>query len=270
MNTLKNLGRPVTVAVGTNTDEIMLLSYACDLFLRELTRIIEEELKSNQEGVFQDLLKKAMYIINRIKSKAATSAGIVGGGALASAMLPATTAAVTGTLPMSPSIGNHRQYSPPKSWHFDVGNRDASEHRQVSRGSNVKNASPQTRASKGKQGSPQSRRPYHAAARRPPETRGTLSSDSHFMSRFTTNVLSSNLGVQIPDPSCGARFESGFARTNDESSTQGARHGETLSEAMLGTKSNAGQKSITGIGSGSYYMKQNKHPMLLSEHTFKG
>ena len=33
---------------------------------------------------------------------------------------------------------------------------------------------------------------------------------------------------------------------------------------MLATKSNA------GMGSGSYYMKHNKQPMLLSEHTFKG
>ena len=74
----------------------------------ELKAIIEEELKQNEEGVFQDLLKKAMYIINRIKSKAATANGTVGGGALASAVLPATSPAVTGSLPLSPSVGNQR------------------------------------------------------------------------------------------------------------------------------------------------------------------
>lgn len=64
--------------------------------MNELKAVIEEELKQNEEGVFQDLLFKAMYIINRIKSKAATPYGIVGGGAIANGILPASTPAVIG------------------------------------------------------------------------------------------------------------------------------------------------------------------------------
>lgn len=82
------------------------------------------------------------------------------------------------------------------------------------------------------------------------------------MSRFTTNVLSSTFGGRQQDVSNFGRFESAF-HTHDDA-TFPARNGETLSEAMLATKSNA------GIGSGSYYMKQNQQPLLLSEHTFKG
>ena len=135
---------PITINSTVQTDELHLLNYACDLFLQELKRTIEEELKSNEEGVFQDLLKKAMYIINRIKSKAATAGGAIGGGAIASAVLPASSPAIVGSLPMSPVIGNQRQLSPPKSWHFDVSNTGQSEQQRriLSRGSNIKNISP--------------------------------------------------------------------------------------------------------------------------------
>ena len=56
--------------------------------------------------MFQDMLKKAMYIINRIKSKAATSGGVMGGSAIASVELPAFSPGVVGQLPMSPCIAN--------------------------------------------------------------------------------------------------------------------------------------------------------------------
>lgn len=137
--------------------------------------------------------------------------------------------------------------------------------RVLSRGSKGKEFSRESKESRHKKVSPPSRRPYHAAGQRDPETRGTLSSDSRFLSRGTTNMMSSNLGGPQQETSKLERFDSAFNNTHDETTFHTrAGGGGPLSEAGLPLKRNQ------GIGSGSYYMKPDTRPMLLSEHTFKG
>lgn len=47
------------------------------MFLKEIQAIIEDELQENHDNLFYDLLAKAEYIIQRIKSKAISPYGTV-------------------------------------------------------------------------------------------------------------------------------------------------------------------------------------------------
>lgn len=60
----------------TQTDPSSFVTFACDLFLKELIR----EAGDDGEEKYQELLKKAQQIIVRIKNAAATPYGLVGGG----------------------------------------------------------------------------------------------------------------------------------------------------------------------------------------------
>ena len=51
------------------------------MFITELQKIINEENSLDDESRFQELLSKAMHIINRIKNKANTPYGLAGGAA---------------------------------------------------------------------------------------------------------------------------------------------------------------------------------------------
>ena len=73
------------------------------------------------EQKYQDLLKKAEHIIVRIRNKAATSYGLVGGGGFG--LDKRDISAVLASKPMSPS-----RYQPiERSWHFDMSSKQKSQ-----------------------------------------------------------------------------------------------------------------------------------------------
>ena len=76
------------------------------MFVVEIQKVINEENDNDEEGKFSELLNKAMYIINRIKSKCNTPYG-AGQSAGPS---------VHGNQPLTPRHGGPME----KSWHFDV------------------------------------------------------------------------------------------------------------------------------------------------------
>ena len=112
---------PVRVAMLselTQTDNANFVNFACEMFLQAL----EAEAINGEEDEekYQDLLKKAEHIIIRIRNKAATSYGLVGGGGFG--LDKRDIGAVLASKPMSPS-----RYQPiEKSWHFDMSTKQNS------------------------------------------------------------------------------------------------------------------------------------------------
>lgn len=102
----------------TQTDNACFINFACEMFLQALEA---EALHGEEdEEKYQKLLKKAEHIIVRIRNKAATSYGLVGGGGFG--LDKRDISAVLAAKPMSPS-----RYQPiEKSWHFDISSKTTS------------------------------------------------------------------------------------------------------------------------------------------------
>lgn len=93
---------PVRLAMlseNTQTDQASFVNFACEMFMRALEA--EAHNGEEEEEKYQDLLKKAEHIIIKIRSKAATSYGLVGGGGFGFGMQDI--ASVLASKPMSPS-----------------------------------------------------------------------------------------------------------------------------------------------------------------------
>lgn len=78
------------------------------MFLSELDQAIGEEKECQKLKKFQELLKQAEQIVNRIKSKAAGSHGLYISSEFGNA--------VQSVLPMTPILGARTE----RAWHFDV------------------------------------------------------------------------------------------------------------------------------------------------------
>ena len=165
--------------------------------------------------MFQELLQKAQHIILRIKSRAATSGGLVGGGAIANAQGNVGPAVVAQS-PMTPSV-NNRRCSPPKSWHFDISNANQSESNQNVPSNKHRKNSPE------KQSQPHQYKDVRRAIS--PQAIGGISSASNYMSRFTTaEVFSTPI-----DPMMSTPMDPMMSRIN-------AQHKrESLSEMAIGS-----------------------------------
>lgn len=99
----RRYGKPVLDG-QSQTDPSVYIRFACNLFLNEIIEAIKEEKEMREQNDFNDLLKKAEHIVNRIKSKAVGSNGIFipGMAAMGSA---AYGAGVSLNLPMTPING---------------------------------------------------------------------------------------------------------------------------------------------------------------------
>ena len=60
---------------AVQTDAYSYLEYACDRFREELEHTMQSQVMIDNELDFQELLRKSKHIIDRIKSKAASSIG---------------------------------------------------------------------------------------------------------------------------------------------------------------------------------------------------
>ena len=99
----------------TQTSEDVLLSYVCDLFLKEIILFAAERQKQQSQMEHEAMMKKIRHIIFRIKAKAASNIGLATNtNSNYKAFVPNYSATI------SPS---NRYLSPQdrRSWHFDIG-----------------------------------------------------------------------------------------------------------------------------------------------------
>lgn len=109
---------------GCQTNESAFVIYAFEIFEEELNFKLQEENNLMDALKFKELLKKAEYIINRIKSKAATSYGLVGGSGhgVNSQFGPAVLTNKPNPFTLPTCVR--------KSWHFDVSSSQPPEERE--------------------------------------------------------------------------------------------------------------------------------------------
>ena len=102
---------------GTQTDQAGFVSLACQLFLSELKAQILEHSVYKEDTQFKELIKQAEHIIKKIKNKAASYTGLVGGSGHGCGS-PYGPSVLT-FLPSQPSPFVHNE-NHERSWHFDV------------------------------------------------------------------------------------------------------------------------------------------------------
>lgn len=101
----------------TQTDQTGFVTLACQLFLAELKAQILEHSIYKEDTKFKELIKQAEHIIKKIKNKALSASGLVGGSGHGQGS-PYGPAVMT-FLPSQPSPFVHAEKSE-RSWHFDV------------------------------------------------------------------------------------------------------------------------------------------------------
>ena len=104
----RRFDQEVKLAIGSQTDPGVYIRFACNMFLSELDQAIREEKECKEIKKFQELLKQAEWIVNRIKSKAAGSHGLYVSREYGNA--------VHAMSPMTPTLGAGTE----RAWHFDV------------------------------------------------------------------------------------------------------------------------------------------------------